>query len=440
MAQLPILNSFPMLAVSPPACSSRSLAAPALPPPAPPSRRRRGKIPPTPSALSAACSKRKSLRTKTGKQGGLKSVDRSWRAANCKLQTANCKLQTASSFVAESHHRIDARGPSSRHIARQQSSAADHPRNQCINPRSAHAKLLQQALEHSRQGHRQRHSDRRSGHRQFHPFTDDLPQNLYPIGSQRHANPNLLCAEPHGVRHQSVQPHSGKCERQRRKNPEHLDEQALSRDLISNPFLETHHTGNRLVLIHSPNHFAKSRRESIRISSRPHHQGHFCCAPLQKSFINFRIVRGLQGPSLHIPDDTDDFAPLVSSLTRGVDQHLLADRVSFWKELPRKHFAHDSDCVRIQAIRFREGSPANQPDFGGFEKLGAHHKISRFESFSRRKILLSFLAERNLIRASGRQCGSQRCQLRSWQVFHPCEQLPVEGSLFLGAGIRGICE
>src|SRR6267142_2153504 len=41
-----------------------SVAAPALPPPAPPSHWRRDKIPPTPSALSAASSKRKSLSTR----------------------------------------------------------------------------------------------------------------------------------------------------------------------------------------------------------------------------------------------------------------------------------------------------------------------------------------------------------------------------------------
>src|SRR6266446_5454278 len=62
MARLPIQNSFPTLVVSPQASSSPSLAAPALPPPAPPSHWRRDKIPPTPSALSAASSKRKSLR------------------------------------------------------------------------------------------------------------------------------------------------------------------------------------------------------------------------------------------------------------------------------------------------------------------------------------------------------------------------------------------
>src|SRR6476646_5062557 len=97
MAPHLIQNLFPMWEVSPRACSSRSLAAPALPHPGPPNRWHRDKTPPTPSALSAACSKRKNLRKAENK--GPRSDNRSGEL--------NWELETASSFVAKSDHRID---------------------------------------------------------------------------------------------------------------------------------------------------------------------------------------------------------------------------------------------------------------------------------------------------------------------------------------------
>src|SRR6266403_2621067 len=119
MARLLIQNSFPMLAASPQACSSRSLAAPALPPPAPPSHWRRDRIPPTLSARSAASSKRKSLR-KSGKQRT--RIRRPIRESQ-KLKTKNQKMETANSFIAQRDHGIDAHSPLRRDPALQRRDA-----------------------------------------------------------------------------------------------------------------------------------------------------------------------------------------------------------------------------------------------------------------------------------------------------------------------------
>src|SRR6266403_4128953 len=200
MARLLIQNSFPMLAASPQACSSRSLAAPALPPPAPPSHWRRDKIPPTPSALSAASSKRKSLSTRNKEP---------------KIKTE--KLKTANSLVAERDHRIDARRAWSGDITCAERDARQQKQNPAKGGRIERAHDEKLAGQNTSESQRNKQARQQAKTRSEHSIARDEFQDIASLRAQCHTDTNFAGALRNHVGHHTVNPDGGEKERESSK-------------------------------------------------------------------------------------------------------------------------------------------------------------------------------------------------------------------------------
>jgi hypothetical protein len=113
------------------------------------------------------------------------------------------------SLSAQGQHRIDSRRPTRWDIAGNQGNHKKQKRNAAVCHRVSRADTEKQACHKSGEHRRSYQSNDYTQAGYLHSFADDQSKNIYPLGTECHANAHLLCSLCHQICHHTINAYAG---------------------------------------------------------------------------------------------------------------------------------------------------------------------------------------------------------------------------------------
>src|SRR6185369_4622782 len=179
----------------------------------------------------------------------------SWKIARHDCFDSPKPIPRQLSLIPQRHHRIHSHRPPRRQPTRRHPHDRQQPRHHHKRPRIRRRNFKQQTPHHSRHSHCSDYTHSNPHQRQPRTIRQHQSQHIPTLRAQGHANPNLMPALPHPVRHRPVNSHGRERQRKSRERSQQQHVEPVFRQRNAHRLFHGPHLANRDLRVHRPDLF-----------------------------------------------------------------------------------------------------------------------------------------------------------------------------------------